>query len=70
MVSLNRWALAFGLILPLSGCVYFNTFFNAEKAYQQALRMRDKRLDKTPEDTVALVPEEKLILERCITICS
>ena len=50
----------------LTGCVYFNTFFNAEKAYAQALRMREKRIDKNPEDSILATPEEKLKLERSI----
>ncbi len=59
------------LLAPfLGGCVYFNTYFNANKAYEQALRMREERLEKNPEDTVLLSNDEKLKLERCITKCS
>jgi outer membrane protein assembly factor BamD (BamD/ComL family) len=54
----------------LSGCVYFNTFYNAQKAYDKAMAMRDKRLDKNPNDSVLATAEEKLKFERCITKCS
>src|SRR5690606_13619738 len=50
----------------LSGCVYFNTFYNAEKAYAQATRMHAKRMEKNPEDSVLATPEEKLKFERSI----
>ena len=50
----------------LTGCVYFNTFYNAQKAYDDAMRLRDKRLEKNPEDTLLVSPEEKTKLERCI----
>ena len=51
----------------LQGCsVYYNTYFNAEKAYDQALRLRDKRLELNPEDTLVVAPEEKAKLERAI----
>ena len=58
------------LSLLLGGCVYFNTFFNAQKAYDQAIRMREKRLAKDPEDSVVVTPEEKLKFERAIAKCS
>lgn len=48
------------------GCVYFNTYFHANKAYKQATRMREKRLNADPEDTVRVSAEEKLKLERAI----
>ncbi|MDB5047848.1 MAG: hypothetical protein JWO30_919 [Fibrobacteres bacterium] len=52
--------------LLLGGCVYFNTYYNADKAYSQAMRLREKRIDKNPEDTLLVSPEEKLKLERAI----
>jgi tetratricopeptide (TPR) repeat protein len=63
------------LVLPvigllLGGCVYFNTYYNAQKAYDQAIRMHDKRLDKNPEDSMAVMPDEKLKLERSIAKAS
>lgn len=58
--------LALPAVLALSGCVYFNTFYNAQKAYDQAVRLRDQRLDKNPEDTVLVSNDEKAKLERSI----
>jgi TolA-binding protein len=66
-------ALLSGLIalsLVLGGCVYFNTYFNAQKAYHQALSMREKRFSKNPEDSVVVTPEEKAKFERAIAKCS
>lgn len=54
------------LPLVLGGCVYFNTYYNAQKAYDQAIRLREKRLDKTPDDSVLVTNDEKLKLERSI----
>jgi tetratricopeptide (TPR) repeat protein len=50
----------------LTGCVYFNTYYNAQKAYDDAMRLRDKRFEKNPEDTVLATADEKTKLERCI----
>ena len=50
----------------MSGCVYFNTFYNAQKAFDQAERMHEKRMSKNPEDSVLVTPEEKTKLERSI----
>jgi tetratricopeptide (TPR) repeat protein len=50
----------------LTGCVYFNTFYNAQKAYDDAVRLRVKRLDKNPEDTLLVAADEKTKLERSI----
>ncbi len=58
------------LVFGLGGCVYFNTYFNAQKAYDQAMRMHDKRLDKNPEDSIIASPEEKVKLERSIAKAS
>ncbi len=55
-----------GVAFAMSGCVYFNTYYNAQKAYDQAMRMREKRIDKNPEDTILVTPEEKTKLERSI----
>ena len=52
--------------LLMGGCVYFNTYFNAQKAYDQAIRMHDKRLDKNPEDSILVSADEKTKLERSI----
>jgi outer membrane protein assembly factor BamD (BamD/ComL family) len=54
----------------LSGCVYFNTYYNADKAYDQAMHLHEKRLDKNPEDTLLASPEEKVKLERAIAKAS
>ncbi|MEO7778122.1 MAG: tetratricopeptide repeat protein, partial [Fibrobacteria bacterium] len=53
-----------------SGCVYFNTYYNADKAYGQAMNLHEKRLDKNPEDTLLVSPEEKVKLERAIAKAS
>ncbi len=58
--------LCVGAAYLLSGCVYFNTFYNAEKAYEQALRMKKKRMAQNPEDTILVSSDEKLKLERSI----
>lgn len=58
------------LILGLGGCVYFNTYFNADKAYDQAMSLHEKRMDKNPEDTLLVSPEEKTKLDRAITKAS
>jgi tetratricopeptide (TPR) repeat protein len=50
----------------LTGCVYFNTFYNAQKAYDDATRLREKRLGKNPEDTLLVAADEKVKLERSI----
>jgi tetratricopeptide (TPR) repeat protein len=54
------------LAFLLGGCVYFNTYYNADKAYAQAVKLHDKRIEKNPEDTVLVSTEEKLKLERAI----
>ena len=54
----------------LSGCVYFNTYYNAQKAYDQAIRLHEKRFEKNPEDSILSSPDEKLKLERAITKAS
>lgn len=52
----------------LQGCgVYFNTFFNAEKAYHKALDMREERLALNPEDTVNVTVAERALLHRTVT---
>jgi len=58
------------MALGLGGCVYFNTYYNAQKAYDQAVRLHDKRLDKNPEDSVLVSPDEKTKLDRTITKAS
>lgn len=55
-----------GVAFAMSGCVYFNTFYNAQKAYDQAMRIHEKRIDKNPEDSILVTPEEKTKLERSI----
>lgn len=71
VTSLSRGFRLFAVLLPclpflLGGCVYFNTFYNAQKAYDQAIRMREKRMDKSPDDSILVSSEEKLKLERSI----
>jgi len=72
-LSGRRWAtilVASAFSLSSTGCVFFNTYYNADKAYRQAMKMRAKRLDKNPADSVLATPEEKLKFERCVTKCS
>jgi len=52
--------------MSFTGCVYFNTYYNAQKAYDDAMRLREKRLDKNPEDTLLVAADEKTKLERSI----
>ncbi len=59
-----------GLSSLLSGCVYFNTFYNAEKAFEEAMRLKKERFGKNPEDTVLVSSDEKLKLERSIAKAS
>jgi outer membrane protein assembly factor BamD (BamD/ComL family) len=59
------WGLS--VLTGMNGCVYFNTYYNAQKAYDQAARLHEKRMDKNPEDSVLVSPEEKIKLDRCIT---
>jgi tetratricopeptide (TPR) repeat protein len=56
----------------LAGCpgVYFNTTFNAEKAHAQALKLRAERLEKNPEDTIAVTGDERAKLNRAVTKAS
>lgn len=58
--------LLFLLGMSCTGCVYFNTYYNAQKAYDDAMRLREKRLDKNPEDTLLVAADEKTKLERSI----
>ncbi len=58
---------ALAMALLGSGCVYFNTYYNAQKAYNDAMRLHDKRMAKNPEDTLLVSPDEKIKLDRCIT---
>ena len=65
------WLALLIVVCPfLSGCVYFNTFYNAQKAYDQAIRLHDKRLEKNPEDSVLVNADEKLKFERSIAKAS
>jgi tetratricopeptide (TPR) repeat protein len=58
-----------GIALFAQGCsgIYFNTTFNAEKAYEQARQLRAERLALNPEDTVTVTAEEKVKLTRAVT---
>jgi outer membrane protein assembly factor BamD (BamD/ComL family) len=63
-----RTVLILAIALSLQGCAaYYNTFFNAEKAYKQALKMRAERQARNPEDTTVVTPEEKAKLIRAVT---
>jgi TolA-binding protein len=58
--------LGLALAAGMSGCVYFNTYYNAQKAYDQAVRLHEKRMSRNPEDSILVSPEEKTKLERSI----
>ncbi len=60
---------AIALSTGFSACsgIYFNTTFNAEKAYRQAIDMRAKRLRLNPDDTVSVTADEKAKLTRAVT---
>ncbi len=46
--------------------MYYNTYFNGQKAFHKAEKMRDKRLKKNPNDSAYVSPEERLKYERAI----
>jgi tetratricopeptide (TPR) repeat protein len=53
--------LALSAMLLLSGCAYYNTFYNAKKAYREASKEREKRFRN---QVVELSPEERENLRR------
>ncbi len=44
------------ILAVLSGCVYFNTFYNAQVAYKTA-RKEHKKLEKTRPDSISTLPK-------------
>ncbi len=53
--------LALSAFLLFSGCAYYNTFYNAKKAYREASKEREKRLRN---QVVEISPEERENLRR------
>ena len=45
---------------------YFNTYFNAQKFFNQALSLKQKRIEKNPLDTVQTTETEKILFEKAI----
>lgn len=67
--AINRWAGRFLLVClaaTLSSCLYFNTWWNGKKAYDQAERSREQRLRKNPDDTVKVQQTEIDLYRRAI----
>lgn len=64
-----RWTGRFLLVClatTLSSCLYFNTWWNGKKAYDQAERSREHRLRKNPDDTVKVQQSEVELYRRAI----
>ncbi|MBD3373859.1 tetratricopeptide repeat protein [candidate division KSB1 bacterium] len=57
----NFRVLTLSVFLLLSGCAYYNTFYNAKKAYREASKEREKRLRN---QVVEISPEERENLRR------
>ena len=58
------------LSLTLSSCLYFNTWWNAQKAYDQAERQRLRRFHKNPDDTTKVTKDETDLYQRAIAKAS
>ncbi|MFH0920977.1 MAG: tetratricopeptide repeat protein [Fibrobacterota bacterium] len=59
------------LLLPLTSCVYFNTFYNARKYFDQARETQQRRLAAQQADTVKKVDDaEKKLFDKAIEKCS
>jgi|GEM_PF-3698812 len=58
------------VLTSLSSCVhfraYFNSYYNAQKAFSRAERLKEKRLWKNPHDTVGVSTDEKSLYYRSI----
>jgi tetratricopeptide (TPR) repeat protein len=59
MVNLCR-SLLFSMILLVSGCAYYNTFYNARESYRQAVEMASENPDNP-------LHQEKTLLDAAIT---
>ena len=65
--------LAFFAALAVSGCsccLYFNHWYNAKEAFDNAERLRLARLDSLPNDTVWVADSERVEYQRVIEKCS
>ena len=56
-----NYIFCFLVIASLSGCAYYNTFYNAKKFYREAVKERKKR---TRTQIVELSPEEKQLMKK------
>lgn len=55
------------IALCLQGCgPYFNTYFNAQKAYDRGVKMQETRQERDPEDTLVVTTEERAQFNRAI----
>lgn len=67
--AMGRWfgrMLLVAMAAMLSSCLYFNTWWNGNKAYGQAERSRTARLRKNPDDTVKVIQAEIDLYKRAI----
>ena len=65
--------LAFLAALSVTGCsccLYFNHWYNAKEAFDEAERLRLARLDSLPGDTVWVADSERVQYQRVIEKCS
>lgn len=69
--SSNKWfvIICFSLLF-LSACsnfhAYYNAYFNAEKAFKKAERLKEKRLRKNPLDSVNITADERALYYRSV----
>ena len=67
--AMGRWfgrMLLVAMAATLSSCLYFNTWWNGKKAYDQAERSRTARLRKNPDDTAKVIQTEIDLYKRAI----
>ncbi len=63
---LIRITLLLACISSVTGCLYFNLYYNFKKAYGQAVEFRDDRITDNPGDTAWVTKPEKEKLQRTI----
>lgn len=70
MVRPNPLIIGLSVILLIWSCAnfrsYFNAYYNANKAYTQAQKNKEKRLKINPQDTVKTSGDEKVLYQRAI----
>ncbi|MBL8026431.1 MAG: tetratricopeptide repeat protein, partial [Fibrobacteres bacterium] len=57
-------------LLSISGCVYFNTYYNAEKYFSTAREQQIRRLASGSDTSVAVTENEKKLYTKSIEKCS